>query len=75
MSTVDFSLLQDDLVELERKLRGYGSKPVRNEVSLNQLFVDHLASGGSRTRAMLALAAGHSQSLDQQARLNPKHNI
>ena len=70
MSTVDFSLLQDDLVELERKLRGYGSKPVRNEVSLNQLFVDHLASGGSRTRAMLALAAGHSQSLDQQARLS-----
>ena len=41
MGTFDFSLLQDDLVELENKLRRYGSKPVRDEVSLNQLFVDH----------------------------------
>ena len=46
MSTFDFRLLQNDLVELEKKLRGYGSKPVRDEISLNQLFVDHLASGG-----------------------------
>ena len=70
MSTFDFSLLQDDLIELEKKLRGYGSNSVRDEISLNQLFVDHLASGGSRTRAMLALAAGHSQTLDQAARLS-----
>ena len=70
MGTFDFSLLEDDLVELENKLRRYGSKPIRDEVSLNQLFVDHLASGGSRTRAVLALAAGHSQRLDQAARLS-----
>ena len=70
MGTFDFSLLQDDLIELEKKLRGYGSNSVRDEISLNQLFVDHLASGGSRTRAMLALAAGHSQTLDQAARLS-----
>ena len=49
MGMFDFSLLEDDLVELENKLRRYGSKPIRDEVSLNQLFVDHLASGGSRT--------------------------
>ncbi|HBX27073.1 MAG TPA: hypothetical protein DEF72_06535 [Gammaproteobacteria bacterium] len=70
MSTFDFSLLQDDLIELEKKLRGYGSNSVRDEISLNKLFVDHLASGGSRTRAMLALAAGHSRALDQAARLS-----
>ena len=70
MQTFDFSLLQTDLAELEEKLRQYGSKPVKDEISLNQLFIDHLASGGSRTRAILALAAGHSQSLDKSARLS-----
>ena len=70
MGMFDLSLLQDDLVKLENKLQRYGSKPVRDEVSLNQLFVDHLASGGSRTRAVLALAAGRSQRLDQAARLS-----
>jgi geranylgeranyl pyrophosphate synthase len=70
MNTFDFSLLKTDLVDLEERLRQYGSKPVKDEISLNQLFVDHLASGGSRTRAMLALAAGHSQSLNKSARLS-----
>ena len=49
MDAFDFSLLQTDLQELEEKLQQYGSKPVKDEISLNQLFVDHLASGGSRT--------------------------
>lgn len=66
----DFSLLRNDLVELEERLRQYGSKPVKGETSLNQLFKDHLASGGSRTRAILALAAGHSQSIDTASRLS-----
>jgi hypothetical protein len=70
MDAFDFSLLQNDLQELEEKLQQYGSKPVKDEISLNQLFIDHLASGGSRTRAVLALAAGHSQSLDKSARLS-----
>ena len=70
MQTFDFSLLQSDLAELEEKLKQYGSKPVKDEISLNQLFIDHLASGGSRTRAVLALAAGHSQSLEKIARLS-----
>ena len=66
----DFSLLRNDLVELEQRLRQYGSKPVKDETSLNQLFINHVDSVGSRTRAMLALAAGHSQDLDQNARLS-----
>ena len=70
MSTFDFNLLKPDLADVEEKLRQYGSKSVKNEISLNQLFIDHLASGGSRTRALLALAAGHSQSLDRTARLS-----
>lgn len=70
MNTFDFSLLKTDLADLEERLRQYGSKPVKDEISLNQLFIDHLASGGSRTRAMLALAAGHSQCLDKAARLS-----
>ena len=63
MEAFDFGLLENDLIELEHNLRKYGSKPVKDEISLNQLFKDHLASGGSRTRAVLALAAGYSQSL------------
>ena len=70
MEAVDFGLLENDLIELEHNLRKYGSKPVKDEISLNQLFIDHLASGGSRTRAVLALAAGHSQSLEKAARLS-----
>ena len=70
MQAFDFSLLDNDLIELEHRLRQYGSKPVKDEVSLNQLFIDHLSSGGSRTRAILALAAGHSQNLSAPARLS-----
>ena len=70
MQTFDFSLLQSDLAELEERLKQYGSKPIKEEISLNQLFIDHLASGGSRTRAVLALAAGHSQSLEKVSRLS-----
>ena len=46
MQAFDFSLLDNDLIELEHRLRQYGSKPVKDEVSLNQLFIDHLSSGG-----------------------------
>lgn len=70
MSTFDFNLLKPDLADVEEKLGQYGSKSVKDEISLNQLFIDHLASGGSRTRALLALAAGHSQSLERAARLS-----
>ena len=42
MDAFDFSLLQTDLQELEEKLQQYGSKPVKDEISLNQLFIDHL---------------------------------
>ena len=38
MDAFDFSLLQTDLQELEEKLQQYGSKPVKDEISLNQLL-------------------------------------
>ena len=69
MEAFDFGLLENDLIDLEHNLRKYGSKPVKDEISLNQLFIDHLASGGSRTRAVLT-AAGYSQSLEKVARLS-----
>ena len=43
MEAFDFGLLENDLIELEHNLRKYGSKPVKDEISLNQLFIDHLA--------------------------------
>ena len=59
MEAFDFGLLENDLIELEHNLRKYGSKPVKDEISLNQLFKDHLESGGYRTLALLSLEDGY----------------
>ena len=69
MSTFDFSYLKGDLQQVEKRLFQYGAKAVKNEVSLNELFINHLASGGSRTRALLALAAGQSLGLPKSLSL------
>ena len=69
MPTFDLSYLQSELHQLEHRLKQYGAKSVKNEVSLNKLFVNHLASGGSRTRAIIALAAGRSVGIPESASL------
>ena len=69
MSTFDFCYLKEDLQQIEKRLVQYGAKAVKNEISLNELFVNHLASGGSRTRALLALAAGQSLGLPKSLSL------
>lgn len=65
MPSFDFTKLPIDLQTVEQRLFNYGAKAVASEISLNQLFINHLTSGGSRTRASLALAAG--QTLDLPA--------
>lgn len=67
MSSFDFTRLHSDLLAVEQRLLSYGAKAVADEISLNQLFADHLASGGSRTRASLALAAGQALDLPPPA--------
>lgn len=68
MPMFDFSLLTHDLEALERQLEAVGAGSVINEPSLNQLFCQHLNSGGGRTRAMLALAAGRTLGLPDAVR-------
>jgi len=68
MQTYDLSLIQQDLRIMEQRLKVYGAKPIQAETSLNTLFKNHLSSGGSRTRAMLAVAAGRATNLPDEAR-------
>lgn len=68
MPTFDFRTLNQDIVNLEERLREYGAQPIRSEVCLNELFLNHLASGGSRTRALLALGAGKELGLPNDVR-------
>ena len=68
MTNFDSQRLPSDLEKLEAQLQRRGATPVINEVSLNQLFCQHLQSGGSRTRAVLALAAGRAAGLSDAAR-------
>lgn len=53
---------------LEARLAAYGAAAVTSEASLNSIFRKHLASGGSRTRAQLALSAGQRLSLPDSVR-------
>lgn len=68
MPAFDFSQLTQDLGRLEARLKQFGAQTVLDEPSLNHLFCQHLASGGARTRAMLALAAGHQIGLPESVR-------
>jgi geranylgeranyl diphosphate synthase type II len=68
MQTYDLSLIQQDLKIMEQRLNEYGANPIQAETSLNTLFKNHLSSGGSRTRAMLAVAAGRATNLPDDAR-------
>ncbi|MDB4021037.1 polyprenyl synthetase family protein [Litorivicinus sp.] len=61
--------LTQDLTNLELRLKKCGARAVENETSLNKLFQTHLNSGGSRTRAFLALAAGIKLALPDSVRL------
>ncbi len=74
MPISDFSLfekdLEKDLGHLERRLGQYGAGAVGDELSLNHLFQNHLASGGSRIRALLALTAGRRLGLPDAARFS-----
>lgn len=70
MPTFDFNQLTQDLQLLEQRLQQFGAQPVLSEQSLNQLFCQHLASGGGRTRAMLALAAGQTIGLPDPVRFS-----
>ncbi len=68
MPTFDFKALAQDLDPLENRLKRYGAQQVKDETSLNTLFCNHLASGGSRTRALLALGAGQALALPDEVR-------
>ena len=68
MPVYDLNYFPQDLKILEQRLCQYGSVAVQAETSLNQLFQNHLAAGGSRTRAILALAAGHAVNLPDEVR-------
>ena len=59
---------QDELTTLESRLAAYGAAAVGSEISLNATFQTHLASGGSRTRALLALSAGKRLGLPDSVR-------
>jgi len=59
---------QNELEILEARLAAYGAVAVGSEVSLNTVFQKHLASGGSRTRAQLALSAGQRLHLPDSVR-------
>lgn len=59
---------QDERQQLETRLARYGAQAVGSETSLNQTFQTHLASGGSRTRALLALSAGECIGLPDTVR-------
>ena len=68
MQMHDLNTIPHDLEQLEYRLCQYGSDAVQSEISLNQLFQNHLAAGGTRTRAILALAAGHAVNLPDEVR-------
>ncbi len=70
MPSFNFAALQPDLEAVENRLASYGAQPIGSEVSLNTLFVNHLASGGSRTRAALAVAAGQALALPTAVRVS-----
>jgi geranylgeranyl diphosphate synthase type II len=59
---------RDELITLESRLAAYGAAAVGSETSLNTTFQTHLSSGGSRTRALLALSAGERLGLPDNVR-------
>lgn len=64
----DLNYLPKDLEILEQRLCRHGSTSIYTEDSLNQLFQSHLGAGGSRTRAILALVAGHELNVPSEIR-------
>jgi len=59
---------QDELTILEKRLAGHGSVSLGHEKSLNSIFKTHLASGGSRRRALIALSTGKRLGLPDTVR-------
>ena len=63
-------MISHDLEVLETRLSGYGAMSALSEVSLNEVFRSHLRSGGSRTRAILALRCARDLGLPDSVRFS-----
>ncbi len=61
--------IDEDLGLVELSLGGYGAGPLATELSLSEALRYHLASGGSRTRARIALQCASEAGLRENTKL------
>ena len=62
--------IDEDLGLVEISLGSYGAGPLATELSLSEALAYHLASGGSRTRARIALQCASEAGLRENTKLS-----